>query len=153
MPHTSNPKVVFALVAILGASLAGCESSRERPVGPGGQTLPPTSVTIVRPITEDVVAADSLATVVIEASGLLRAMELVLTRRPQQDTLAWDRVDFGDALEFVYDSFEVRIPHLETGIHLEMRAVAEDVIGGLHESEAVVVIVIDCEEFPLACGP
>lgn len=152
MPRKMNLRAVFALNAILSASLAGCEPSRERPVGPGGQTLPPTSVTIVRPVSEDVVEADSLATVVIEASGLLSAMELTVTQRPQQDTLVWDRINFGEVLEFVYDSFQVRIPHLATGIHVEMRAAAEDVIGDLHRSESVVVIVIDCEEFPLGCS-
>jgi hypothetical protein len=60
-------------------------------------------------------------------------------------------IRFSEPEEVVQVDFEVRIPRFETGTHLQFRGIAEDLIGQRHVSEAVVVMVIECDVFPLAC--
>jgi hypothetical protein len=132
-------------------ALAGCETSRDRPTGLG-QPLPTTYVAVVAPPKETAVAVDSTHTVVVEASGLITAVEFFLARANSSDTLALGRTEFSEPEEIVQVDFEVKIPWFETGTHLQFRGIAEDLIGQRHVSEPVVVMVIECDIFPLACS-
>ncbi len=138
------------LAAIGVLASAGCETSRDRPTGLG-KPLPATFVAVVSPLKEASVAADSTHIVVIEASGLITAVEFFLARVNSSDTLALGRIEFSEPEEIVQVDFDVRMPRFETGTHLEIRGIAEDLIGRRHVSEPVVVFVIECEVFPLAC--
>lgn len=144
-------RYLLPLAAIGVLAPAGCETSRDRPTG-FGQPLPATFVAVVAPPKEASVAADSTHTVVIEASGLITAVEFFLARVNSSDTLALGRTEFTEPEEIVQVDFEVRIPRFETGTHLQFRGIAEDLIGQRHVSEPVVVFVIECDVFPLACG-
>ncbi len=130
--------------------LSGCDASRDRPTG---LTAPPpaTNVSVLAPEHEATVKADSVAFIVVQATGLITAVEFVLTGTASSDTLAWQRVEFNEPQETVEEVFEVRVPGLETGSHLQIRGVAEDLAGQRHVSRPVVVIVIDCEVYPIAC--
>jgi hypothetical protein len=141
----------FFLSALGALALAGCDSPRERPTGLSAP-LPATTVTVLKPETDDVVPSDSTAIVVIEAQGLVTAVELLLVRNALPDTLARERREFGEPVELAQEQFEVRIPAFVTGVHLEIRGVAEDAIGQRHFSKPVFVVVIECDVFPLACG-
>lgn len=145
--------LTFLVALLLAAAVlgqAGCDSSRDRPTGLGSP-LPPTSVTVVEPQTNKMVPADSIETIVIQATGSLVAVEFFLKRSSLPDTLARDRRDFGRTQESIEVEFDVRIPDLVTGTHLVIRGVAEDLAGELHFSEPVVVQVIECDLFPTAC--
>jgi hypothetical protein len=78
-------------------------------------------------------------------------VETVVTGAASWDTLLWQRAEFEEPREDVEESFDVRIPKLETGAHLQIRGIAEDVLGERHVSQPVVVMVIDCEVYPIAC--
>ena len=144
------PALPWFLASLCTLILAACDASRDRPTGLTAPA-PPTSVSVLRPEHEAAVKADSADFVVVQASGLITALEFVLTGVASSDTLAWQRVEFEEPQEAVEEAFEVRIPRLETGSHLQIRGVAEDVVGQRHVSRVVVVIVIDCEVFPIAC--
>lgn len=130
--------------------LSACNAERDRPTGLS-MPPPPTNVNVLAPEHEASVKADSAAFIVVEATGLITALEVVITGVAISDTLAWQREEFNEARDSVEESFEVRIPKLETGSHLQIRGVAEDLLGQRHVSEPVIVIVIDCEVFPIAC--
>ena len=130
--------------------LTACDAERDRPSGLTAPP-PPTNVNVLAPEDEASVKADSTAFVVVEATGLITALEFVLTGAASSDTLAWQRVEFPEPQESVQEAFEVTIPRLETGSHLQIRGVAEDLAGQRHVSQTVVVVVIDCEVFPIAC--
>ena len=138
-------------VALLcGSALIACDSSRDRPTGLT-EPPPPTNVSVLAPEHQASVKADSTDFVVVQATGLITALEFVLTGAASSDTLAWQRVEFPEPQESVQEAFGVRIPGLETGSHLQIRGVAEDLAGQRHVSQTVVVVVIDCEVFPIAC--
>lgn len=142
----------LTLLTAAGTLLAtGCDTTRDRPFGVQG-TAPPTDVVVVSPTTDAVVPSDSVAQVVVRASGALHALELTLVRVALPDTFARQRLDFDPPRAEVETTFELEIPDLETGTHLEIRAAAEDGDGGRHLSEPVVVLVIECDRFPIACG-
>jgi len=144
------PALPWFFASFCTVILAACDASRDRPTGLSTPP-PPTNVSVVAPEHETTVKADSSDFVVVRASGLITAVEFVLTGVAASDTLAWQRVEFGEPQEEVEEAFEVKIPRLETGSHLQIWGVAEDVIGKRHVSRVVVVIVIDCEVFPIAC--
>lgn len=147
-------KLVRALpskLALLGLVVLGaCDAERDRPTGLS-IPAPPTDVNVLAPEHEASVKADSAAFIVVEATGLITALEVVVTGAASSDTLAWQREEFEEARDSVEEAFEVRIPKLETGSHLQIRGVAEDLLGQRHVSQPVIVIVIDCEVFPIAC--
>lgn len=138
--------LVFLVLVVLGA----CDTVRDRPTGLNMPT-PATDVTVLAPEHEASVKADSAAFIVVEATGLITALEVVVTGTAASDTLARQREQFNEPRESVEESFQVRIPKLETGSHLQIRGVAEDFVGQRHVSQPVVVIVIDCEVYPIAC--
>lgn len=145
MPRFFSPFLLAAL------AWAGCDGSRERPTGLG-RPLPPTTVEVVQPPSESLVPVDSVIAVVVEATGLVTALEIVLTHAASRDTLALDRSVLDQPEENAQGIFELTVPRFETGTHLQFRAVAEDLVGGRHESRPVIVSVIECDVFPLACG-
>jgi hypothetical protein len=140
------------VASALGASaVAACDSSRDRPTGLG-RPVPPTTVAVVQPASEELMPVDSTRTILVEADGLLVAVELYVTRRSIADTIVRERRDFATEQSTVEEAFDFLVPRLLTGTHLEISAVAEDIIGQRYRSEPVFVQVIDCDQFPLACG-
>jgi hypothetical protein len=136
--------------AAAAVGLGACESPRERPTGTAGP--PPTiSVAVIVPEMDDVVPSDSTARVVIEARGPMVALEALMVRSALADTLDRQRRAFDGPVESAVEEFALRVPKLTTGVHLEIRGVAEDPSGGRHLSDPVVVTVIECDVFPLAC--
>jgi hypothetical protein len=140
----------WLLASLCWVVLAACDASRDRPTGLSAPP-PATNVSVLAPEHETSVKADSADFVVVQATGMITAVEFVITGAASSDTLAWQRVEFVEPQEAVQEAFEVRIPRLETGSHLQIRGVAEDLVGQRHVSRTVVVIVIDCEVFPIAC--
>ena len=140
----------LVLASLCWVVLGGCDASRDRPTGLTGPP-PATNVSVLAPEHQTSVKADSAAFIVVEATGLITAVECVLTGAASSDTLAWKRMEFAEPQETVQEVFEVRIPGLETGSHLQILGVAEDLVGQRHVSRPVVVMVIDCEVFPIAC--
>ncbi len=144
-------KATTLLVATSTLLATACDTTRDRPFGVQG-AAPATDVVVVSPTTDAVVPSDSVAPVVVRASGSLHALELFLVRVALPDTFATQRLDFDPPRPEVEATFELAIPDLETGVHLEIRAAAEDGEGTRHLSEPVVVLVIECDRFPIACG-
>ena len=142
--------IPLVLVLLGGIALAACDASRDRPTGLSGPP-PVTSVIVLAPEHEAAVKADSAAFIVIQATGMVTAVEFVLTWTVSSATIDAQRVEFDVAQEEVEETFEVRIPALETGSYLRIQGVAEDFIGQRHLSQPVVVVVVDCEMSPLAC--
>ncbi len=144
-------------VAPLGCALAviglsgGCETSRERPTAVG-EDLPATSVAVASPVTQELVPSDSVVRVVVGATGFLQAVEYYLVRSAVRDTVGWDRREFTEPQDSVQVVFDVTIPEFRTGTQLEIRAVAENVIGERALSEPVYVMVIECDLYPIACS-
>lgn len=136
--------------SLLWVAVAACDAERDRPTGLTGPP-PTTDVSVLAPEHEASVKADSATFIVIQATGLVTAVEVVVTGAAARDTLLRRRASFGEPRDSVQESFDVRIPKLETGSHLQIRGVAEDAIGQRHVSQPVVVIVIDCDDFPIAC--
>ncbi len=144
--------IPLGLASTLAAvGLGACLSARERPTG-----LPPTppeiSVAVVAPKMDDVVPSDSTTPVVIEARGPIVALEALMVRNALPDTIDRQRLSFPEPVDSALEEFELRVPALATGIHLEIRGIAEDEMGARHVSDPVVVTVIECDVFPLACG-
>lgn len=140
-----------AALAVVSVSSGGCESPRSRPTA-AGSPLPATSVAVASPVTEALVPSDSVVRVVVGATGLLQAVEYFLVRSAVRDTLGWDRQEFTQPQDSVRVVFQVPIPDLKTGTQLEIRAVAENVIGERELSAPVYVLVIECDLYPLACA-
>lgn len=130
---------------------AGCDSARERPMAPG-LLLDPTTVTVVAPQTGSLAPANAKQSVVIRATGRVIAVEVVINRSAVSDVLGRQRQEFGEPQDEVEVEFAVRIPDLATGIHLDIRGVAEDTDGGRHMSVPVTVLVIECDIYEIACG-
>ncbi len=143
----TSGEVVTLIVAAVSA--AACDPARDRPTGLTAP-LPPTTVSVVAPQSQQAVPADSITVVQVKAEGLLQAVELVVTKNAQPDTVAFERRDFASPQESVDLFFDIRVPS-ENGTQLEFRAIAEDVAGGRHSSVPVFVVVIDCDVFPVAC--
>ncbi|MGD8866051.1 MAG: hypothetical protein PVI01_00430 [Gemmatimonadales bacterium] len=140
----------FVLASLLWVAVAACDAERDRPTGLS--TPPPTTdVSVLAPEQEAAVKADSATFIVIQATGLIAAVEVVMSGAAARDTLLWRRASFGEPRDSVREAFDVKIPKLETGSHLQIRGVAEDAAGQRHVSQPVVVIVIDCDDFPIAC--
>ncbi len=130
---------------------AGCETVRDRPTG-ASQPLPATTIAVTAPRSQQFVPADSTTIVVIEGQGLIKAVEVVFTLNTLPDTLAIDGRVFDTPLETVDLVFGMRVPKLQTGAQIQVQAVAEDIAGGRHLSEPVIVVVIECDVFPLTCA-
>ena len=145
-PGPGRALVTFVAVT---AAVAACGVDRDRPTGLA-TTVPETLVRIAAPERDQLVPADSITTVVVEARGLLQAVEIQM--RTPHDLLHMERKDLEQPEEVVAMEFEVRIPDFATGSHLEFRGVAENIIGERRESDAVGVIIVDCEVFQIACG-
>jgi|GEM_PF-3446074 len=143
--------LLVAALAVVSLSSGGCESPRARPTA-AGPPLPATSVAVASPVTDALVPSDSVVRVVVGASGLLQAVEYFLVRPAVRDTLGWDRQEFTQPQDSVRVVFQVPIPDLITGAQLEIRAVAENVIGERELSEPVYVLVIECDLYPFACA-
>lgn len=137
------------LVVVLG--LWGCSVDRDRPTGLE-LNVPETRVEVTRPETEDLVPADSIVPVLVRASGLIQAVELVMRRGATRDTILRERQVLDEAQDLVETVFEIQIPGLETGAQLELLGTAENVLGERRDSPVVIVIVIDCEVFSVACA-
>lgn len=134
-----------------GGLVAGCDSPRERPTAFSGPP-PSTAVSVIAPIAEAVVPADSEAVVIVEASGSVQAVEFFMKRVALPDTLATERRMFDTAVDQVQVTFSVRIPgNLMPGVSLEIRGVADNETGERFVSEPVFVRVFDCQDFPQAC--
>ncbi len=131
--------------------LAACDTARDRPTGVS-RPLPATTIAVTAPRSQQLVPADSTTIVVVEGQGLIQAVDVVLTRNTFPDTLAVDRQVFDTPLETFELVFEIRVPKLQTGAQIQVRAVAEDIAGGRHLSEPVVVVVIECDVFPTTCA-
>lgn len=138
------------LASLLWVAFAACDAERDRPTGLSAPP-PTTDVIVLAPEQEAAVKADSTAFIVIKATGLITAVEVVVTGAAARDTVLWRRASFGEPRDSVEKAFDVKVPKLETGSHLQIRGVAEDVVGQRHVSQPVVVIVIDCDVFPIAC--
>jgi hypothetical protein len=133
-----------------GSTLAGCGSPRDRPTGPVDVSTVE-SVTILTPRTGDLVAADSIRRVTVEARGRLSAVELILIRTTAPDTFFREQRSVGNILDVAEVSFDIRFPNLETGANLSLYAAALDRDEELVFSEPVVVLVVDCNQFPDDC--
>ena len=151
----SRPRRVLSVVlgfllASAALALAGCDSPRDRPTGP---TLVPTveSVVILTPQTGDLVAADSIRRVTVQARGRLTAVELILVRSSAPDTFAREQRSVGNVRDVAEVSFDIRFPNLITGTNLSLYAAALDREGELFFSEPVVVLVVECDQFPDDC--
>lgn len=127
-----------------------CDSPRDRPTGLAGP-LPATSVEVVEPENDQIIPSDSLTLVVVEAAGSIQAIDLVVKRVSRPDTILKRLTRFETLQPSVRVEIEFDVPHLLTGVHLEIRAVAVDAIGDRHESAPVFVQIIECDVFPLAC--
>lgn len=149
MPSGRRVGVLGCAVAVVSLN-GGCETSRERPTAVAGD-LPPTSVAVASPATQAIVPSDSVVQVVVGARGFLQAVEYSLVRLAVRDTVGWDRQEFTEPQDSVRVVFYATIPSFKTGTQLEIRAVAENVIGERELSEPVYVIVIECDVYPLAC--
>lgn len=132
--------------------ILGCDTQRDRPTGPVA-ALPSTNVAVIAPQRDAVVGADSVVDVVVSARGAIDAVEYFATRIGLPDTVGKERRDFDPGREAVEVTFQFRVPgRLPTGVNLEIRGVAEDALGERYVSEPTSVIVIDCDQFPFACG-
>lgn len=140
----------LVMTSLLWAAVAACDAERDRPTGLSAPP-PTTDVSVLSPEQEAAVKADSATFIVIKATGLITAVEVVVTGAAARDTLLWRRASFEEPRDTVQEAFDVKVPKLETGSHLQIRGVAEDVVGQRHVSQPVVVIVIDCDVFPIAC--
>ncbi len=140
----------FLLAALL-SGLPGCDSARQRPSGLD-EALPPTTVRLLAPVDGGWVPSDSVASIVVEASGLVTALGYVMTWNLQPDTLGIARRQFDEPVDSVQLEFRLVVPELNTGIHLEIVGIAEDLLGGRHLSDAAVVTVIECDVFPAVCA-
>ena len=114
--------------------------------------LEPTTVTVVEPETGSLAPANAKQSVVIHATGRVMAVEVVINRSAVSDILGRQRQEFREPQDEVEVEFSVRIPDLLTGIHLEIRGVAEDSDGQQHMSVPVTVLVIECDIYEIACG-
>ena len=124
---------------------------RDRPTGLA-MGLPETLVRLASPQRDQLVPADSVIPVIVRADGLLQAVEFIMRHESGRDTLMRDRKDFSDPAESVEVEFEVRIPKVTTGTHLQFIGVAENVLGERRETSPVPVIVIECDIFRSACA-
>lgn len=70
---------------------------------------------------------------------------------PENDEILKKLTRFETLQPSVHLEIEFDVPHLLTGVHLEIRAVAIDAIGDRHQSAPVFVQIIECDVFPLAC--
>ncbi len=148
--RTWPPGLAILLTGLF--SLSACETARDRPTGLT-QPLPTTTIAVVAPRSQQFVPADSTAIVVVEGSGLIQAVEVVLTLNTLPDTLAIEREAFDTPRETVELVFGIHIPgRLRTGAELQVQAVAEDIVGDRHLSVPVVVVVIECDVFPVTCA-
>lgn len=140
------------LAAVIGGT--GCDTQRDRPLGPERPSVP-TSVLVRAPRANQVVGADSVIDVVIDAAGSIQAVEFFATRVSLPDTVGRERRTLEGPLSQVEVRFRLHVPPLATGINLAIRGVAEDLSGELHISEATFVVVVDCDVFPRSCdgGP
>ncbi len=150
-PRRAPSVVVGCLLSTVGAALAGCDSPRDRPTGP---TPDPAveSVVIVEPKTGDLVAADSIRRVTVQALGRLRAIELIVVRTSAPDTFYRELRSVGNVLDVAEASFDVRFPDLITGTNLSLQAAAQDPDGLLTFSQPVVVMMVECDLFPDDCA-
>lgn len=145
----NSPK--FTFLAVLAVSFAGaCDSPRDRPTGLP-TALPSTSVQVVEPANDQVWPSDSLTYVVVEAEGSIQAIELLVKRASLPDTLLSKLTRFDALQPAVRLEIEFDVPPLLTGVYLEIRAVAVDAIGERHASSPVVVRIIECDVYPIAC--
>ena len=106
---------------------------------------------ILSPQTGDLVAADSIRRVTVEARGRLTAIELILVRSSAPDTFFRDQRSVGNVLDVAEVSFDIHFPNLATGTNLSLYAAALDREEELVFSEPVVVLVVDCDQFPDDC--
>lgn len=143
------PRAAPALAAVLFWAVA-CSVDRDRPTGLE-LNVPQTEVEVAEPQDDQLVPADSVIDVLVRARGLLQAVELILRRGANRDTLARERRDLTEPEEVVETGFEVRVPDVETGVQLELVGVAENVLGERRDSEPIQVVVIECDEFTVAC--
>jgi len=141
----------FLLSVTLASALAqvGC-GSRERPTGPVAQ-VDPVTMLVLEPQENELVGADSMRAVVVQALGAVTAIEFIMKRNSVPDTFARERMEFGRTQNGISIRFDVRIPALLTGAKLVIRGVGEDRMGRFFYSEPVVVEVIECDLFPSEC--
>jgi hypothetical protein len=143
---------VAYLLGVGGIGLIACQGSRDRPTGLDGE-IPETTVLIVSPANDTQLPSDSVSTVALEASGLLQAVEvLVIRRAPVVDTIFNDRMEFEGPRSFVEEAFTVTLPSLVTGTPIEIRGVAENVLGARRFSKPVFVTAVECDIFPVTCS-
>lgn len=140
------------LAAAVGLGVAACEKSRERPTGLN-VPVPATQVRVVKPENREFLFSDSSAVIEVEAIGLLQAVGFHIIRStPVIDTLVSGRREFTPPVEIAEEQFIVRLPALVSGTTLEIRAVAENLIGERAVSAPVSVSVINCDSEPFRCG-
>lgn len=133
-------------------SLGACDTARERPTSPA-PPVPATIINVIAPQPQQLVPLDSTAFVVVQAQGLLQAVEVVLTAHTLPDTLGFERRAFETPQETVELTFSFLIPdRVLSGTQVRVQAVAEDLAGSRHLSEPVVVVAIDCDLFVIACA-
>lgn len=144
-----------AAVAVLAASLSlgtACEESRDRPTGLNVD-VPPTSVVVRAPQTNDVLFVDSSAVITLAAAGLLQAVEFTaVSVSPTIDTIAQGRREYAPPVEFIEEEFTIRIPSLISGTTVQILGVAENLLGQRTASAPVTVTVVDCDIEPFRCG-
>ncbi len=152
MPDRLRFAQLLATLVAAGLSLgAGCDDSRERPTGLN-ISVPPTQVSVRSPQPGDVLFIDSTAVIVLEAEGLLQAVEFILLSvSPSIDTVATGRQEYQPPVEFVDQEFSVVLPLLVSGSTLEIHGLAENLIGERTFSAPVTVTAVDCDIEPFRC--
>lgn len=144
-------RIILALLAAGLALGATCDESRERPTGLG-TTVPPTTVAVLAPQSNAVLFADSSAVTQVRAEGLLQAVEFIaVSVNPIIDTIAQGRREYDPPIEFVEQEFSFTVPSLISGSSVEIRAIAENLIGQRTSSSSIPVTVVDCDVEPFRC--
>ncbi len=128
----------------------GCNAERQRPTGLAS-SVPETQVEIAAPPADGIVPRDSTTIVLVRASGLLQGVGFAILGIAQRDTLVRGFEELEEPMEVAEVAFEVEVPAFPTGTNLELRGIAENVIGERTFSESVFVVVIDCTRFVFAC--
>lgn len=146
LPIVAIPGFVFVA---LGAS---CDEARDRPTGLNVD-VPESQVRVLEPSSNATLFTDSLTTVSVEAIGLLQAVEFVaVSTAPVLDTLAVDRREYEPPIEFTEAQFVFTMPSLVSGSSVEIRGIAEDLLGARRTSSPVKVTIVDCDVEPSRCG-
>lgn len=142
----------LAALAAGALCLDACDTPRERPTGLTAP-VPATTIIVMAPRQQQLVPLDSTAFVVVQAQGLLQAVEVALTVNSFPDTLGFERQAFETPQESVELIFSFLIPgRLLSGTQVRVQGVAVDLAGRRHLSDPVVVVAIDCDEFIIACA-